>query len=1013
MSLRGILCTAVGLGLSLVLFASNMHLTHRKAPNSNSNMPDFGIRVTIVIENDDVILRWDSLESQRILGTVYRVYRSSTPEFPLDESYLIAGISQTYFRDEGVLSRYDRCFYRVEAAETVFMEPLFDPPYPGVTIENFESGTAVLYSFEDEDEDPDDWEITNEFAYGNSTYSLYLYGNTWKEMRLDTSQVLTHESTWQVAMRSHRTGEIHALGIGDSTRMLFYVTRGDQMLSLESYNDTYQGTLYDSVWTPYLLAVGNDWEVVYGDLPVITRLVFVNDNDDSHSHGNTYFDEILDVTGNLPQPPQVQIVAMQYPQPMSGPSITGMDPQVNIGFIGRIFDPDGDLMEWFWDFGDGATSTELRPSHTFLRYPHIKVSLTATDSMGFTSTEVADIPIGPPNVNGIVSMALVGDVMIARRYEDPGGIIDTYGADYIFHSVRDLLNSTTIAICNLECPLTVNGWRHPTKEIAFRGRPEYVSALNYAGFEMVSLANNHVWDYMDPGMLETMAVLDSARILRTGAGMNCLLARQPAYITRSGIRIALLGFCNRTGRADDERPYLEAGMSKGGLAMLSYENLDDTVPYAVETADRVVVYFHSGEEYMTAPDVDDMIEDDWVMDTYYGDPLVFRDEPTDQERELRQHAIDLGADLVINSHPHVLQGFEVYNGKVIAHSMGNFAFDQYFWQTYPSALLKTYFDDEDPITDFRVYPIYIDDYIPQPAIGQLGVSILERLMDYSRDLNTYIIPSAADSTVGRIVIDTTMLQETWQQHSVTLALREEEPDVYISEPLALFDGGASPGFVFSVTNNDTVVPCSVAFGREILWVGNFEAEGSTIWNINSEWEWLETEFTHSGGLSLGLTRESSTAYNVITNLEDRMPINRDKDHTFMGWIHTYNGNQAALVTMFYESRSSNYPLVRDTVDTPITGTVDWTFQYEHMDPVEDAYYVNLRCNLFPPDTSVGYAYFDDLAFVEWEAWEDQLPYYVQYPNNLRYLRVLTEHQLDSLQVTYYTVRQWADSDDLP
>jgi len=1005
MNLRAWMCAATGFGFYVALIASDVTDSYRGMPEQALGAGGSGGLMTITVENDDVVLRWNLMTAPTGNRYVYRIYRGESPNVVLDEARLIAEVDGMMYRDQGVVSRFGVCFYRLEPVAIVNPAPLFNPPYPGVVIEDFESGSAVLYSYSNEDQQPNSWLISSNYSYGNTQYSLYLYGNTWKELRLDTTYATTAQTVWQVAMRSHRRGEIQGFGVGDSTRVLFYVVRGLQILNLSQYNETYHATLDDSVWTPYLFAVGSDWQAVYGDLPTITRLIFVNDNDAGSSHGNTYFDEILDVSANIPQPPRVHIIAIQNPVSLSGPYFVGSGPEVNLSFIGRVTDPDGDLMGLLWDFGDGSTSTELRPNHTFPRFPNITVALTATDSLGLVGAEVVRIPVSSPNVNGAVTMSFTGDVMMARRYEDPGGIIETYGADYIFHEVRDLLESVNVSVCNLESPLTDDGTPHPTKQIVFRSSPENASALTYAGFEMVSLANNHVWDYMDPGMIETMDVLDQQGILHTGAGMDCILARQPAYITRNGIRIALIGLCNRTGRADGELPFLEAGMSKGGLAMLDYASLDATIPYARETADRVFVFLHSGEEYTTGPDVDDMIEGDLGWDNYNGHEPIFRTEPTDQEQELRQYAIDLGADMVINSHPHVLQGFEVYNGKLIAHSLGNFAFDQYYWETYPSVLVKTAFDSADVITEVSLHPIYIDDYVPVPATGTLGTSILERLMDYSRELNTIIVPNDSNPAVGIVVFDTAQVQETWHDRSATIAMRQEATGVYISQPLLLFDDGASPATILSVTHNSVAVPCSVALGRDLLWVGGFEDEGSTIWNLNSSTEWYETTNIHSGARALGLSRSYSVPGNVITELEDRCPSNVNYDYTMMGWIKTINAERAAMVTMWYDGRTSGNNVRRDTVSTPISGNADWTFKWEHMNPPNNGTYINIRCNLFAPDSGTGYAYFDDLAFVQWIGWVGQLPYPVAYPNNFRYLKVFSEDLLDSVTVNYCTVSQ--------
>jgi hypothetical protein len=224
--------------------------------------------------------------------------------------------------------------------------------------------------------------------------------------------------------------------------------------------------------------------------------------------------------------------------------------------------------------------------------------------------------------------------------------------------------------------------------------------------------------------------------------------------------------------------------------------------------------------------------------------------------------------------------------------------------------------------------------------------------------------------------------------------------------LPLFDGGASLARIISVTNGASAIPCSVSLGRDLLWVGGFEDEGSTVWYLNSAYEWLDTQYVHAGEYSLGLVRESSNPYNVVTNLEDRIPINSDKGYSLIGSIQTFNANQASMITMWYRSRTGDNLSRRDTVSTPVSGTANWTFQWEHMIPPDNANFVDIRCNLFPPSDGTAYAYYDDLAFIEWETPENLLPFSTEYPNDLRYLRVFTGQVLDSVTVNYRTVRQW-------
>ena len=183
-----------------------------------------------------------------------------------------------------------------------------------------------------------------------------------------------------------------------------------------------------------------------------------------------------------------------------------------------------------------------------------------------------------------------------------------------------------------------------------------------------------------------------------------------------------------------------------------------------DVADFIIVNMHAGSEYSTAPgqDYDYIISQNVETNNYFGpDEIIdnmdivdisdedenytpFTDVPHMWDREIRHFAIDNGADLVIVHHPHVIQGFEVYNGKLIAHSLGNFVFDLSYPETFPSVILNSSIDTLN-IYDFNVDPVYIDDNIPYIATGELGLHILDYLAFKSRELDTYMDINRTDN----------------------------------------------------------------------------------------------------------------------------------------------------------------------------------------------------------------------------------------------------------------------------
>jgi hypothetical protein len=176
-------------------------------------------------------------------------------------------------------------------------------------------------------------------------------------------------------------------------------------------------------------------------------------------------------------------------------------------------------------------------------------------------------------------------------------------------------------------------------------------------------------------------------------------------------------------------------------------------------------------------------------------------------------------------HPHIIQGLEVYNGKLIAHSLGNFAFDLDYPECFPSMIL--YADAyEDGFQNYRVRPVYIDDYIPKPSRGKLGIYTLDYLAMKSRELGTTVVVDKQEM-VARVILDTLALQQYPNHWSSTDDLGDYQNGYQYTKPVKL------PRFG-SISSIDSVEPVGSAehsLGTELIWFGNMEDEGSSLWSI--------------------------------------------------------------------------------------------------------------------------------------------------------------------------------------
>lgn len=849
-------------------------------------------------------------------------------------------------------------------------------------IEDFESGSVVLESYPDQDLDPSAWEVTTSSPFGGN-YALRIYGNTWKTQAIEAVAVASG-TVWHVAGFVERLGDIHGFGVSDGVNELIYTFGGAQLPEGNQWYTVYQGAFDEGAWYGYLLPIGRDWRAAHGYLPSITSLIYVND-DDSGPVGEVRFDEIADVTADLPVAPEASILYTVESMARLGKNLW----RVGVQFTANVYDPDSPSHTFHWDFGDGASSGEENPAHEFLveaDYTYT-VGLLVRDGDGLVGSDTAQVLVEPGAGELPITVNFVGDIFTGRGYESSGGIIDTYGIEALFEPTLGIFGQAAdVNVGNLECAYTDRGDPHPTKSVVFRSRPENIAGIEYAGVDVVTLGNNHIVDYGEEGMLQTMHLLDSLGIRYSGAGTNDYFALLPTYRTEKGVRLAFLGQCNRDGRTWNYQPFLDAGYNKPGFGYLLPPNLESSIPGVREQADVVIIQLHSGDEYDPAPppgkgfDRPPPVE---AAEIAEGDPdFRFRVEPTLGERELRRLAADMGADVVINHHPHVLQGFESYDGKLIAHSLGNFIFDLYYPETMPTMVLTLEIDKEG-IIGYTFTPAWIDDWIPRPATGALGREIMDRLADYSRPMGA-LVAVFPEEDYARIHLSRSESDSTVSASAATDSLVEED-GLWVSPPL-LLAGEGSLSRVLSVGGAGS--GWEVRWGRDILWHGGFEEEGATLWDDNTEDEWLDEAKSRTGYRSLALRRDQNDNVAVGTDLERNLPSDAAKEHTLTGYLATEGAGESWLVNRFYNSRYAGTPVASDTAGPSLSGSAEWTRRWRNLDTPGNGVYFDVRCSSEPPGSGTGIARFDDVALVEWEPWATFTgPVPVPSPNNLRYVQV--------------------------
>jgi poly-gamma-glutamate capsule biosynthesis protein CapA/YwtB (metallophosphatase superfamily) len=271
-----------------------------------------------------------------------------------------------------------------------------------------------------------------------------------------------------------------------------------------------------------------------------------------------------------------------------------------------------------------------------------------------------------PADSTVITMRFAGDCLLGAHYEeaasnDPGMAFEGF----------DLFKTADVAVVNLENPITTRGTKIK-KPFNFRMHPRFVSVLTHAGIGVVSIANNHVFDYGEQGLLDTFSYLDSAHIRYVGAGRTRSDAHRPYFFSRGGRDVAILGYYG--GAEARVATNSESGVAQRKLSAIIQ---DVRLLRRADPGIYTVVILHWGTEKADTPDPG--------------------------QQAFARALIDGGVDAVIGHHPHVLQGIERYHSGVIVYSLGNFLFGGNGRHTYDTGVFEITLHPSGPA--FRFIPV--------------------------------------------------------------------------------------------------------------------------------------------------------------------------------------------------------------------------------------------------------------------------------------------------------------------
>ncbi|THB63460.1 MAG: CapA family protein [Gammaproteobacteria bacterium] len=279
-----------------------------------------------------------------------------------------------------------------------------------------------------------------------------------------------------------------------------------------------------------------------------------------------------------------------------------------------------------------------------------------------------------PQKPATVTIAAVGDMMVGNWGEN---LLAKNGANYPFEKVAKYLQKADIATGNLEGPHCTTG-KAMEKRFTFKIKPSYLSGYKWAGFDVLTVSNNHAMDYGAKCFLQSNAAVEKLGIKVCGGGKNLSDANKPAVIERNGISVAVLGYSATYPKE------AWANTKRAGTVYPERSRVISAVSKAAKKHDLVVVHFHWGGEG--------------------------RKDPKQYQKNLAHLAIDHGADLIIGHHPHILQGIESYKGRLIFYSLGNFTFASYTKRSKTSAIANVTLNKDGTLNKASVIPLNIYNY---------------------------------------------------------------------------------------------------------------------------------------------------------------------------------------------------------------------------------------------------------------------------------------------------------------
>ena len=285
------------------------------------------------------------------------------------------------------------------------------------------------------------------------------------------------------------------------------------------------------------------------------------------------------------------------------------------------------------------------------------------------------------------TIAAMGDVMLARTVGDR---FHRSPEDFRLDKISNLLSGHDLVFANLENPVSARGRPYKIQDpnITFCAHPGSLRILKNLGVTAISIANNHMFDYGEEALLDTIVCLDQSKIRHVGAGRTYREANEPTLLDRNEISVAIVGAVMMYSASTRM-----AGRNSPGVADHRLRKILASIRKLRSDGYHVLVSIHWGHEY-----------------SFFPVPY--------QMRQARQ-MIDAGASLVLGHGPHYPQGIEKYKNGRIVYSLGNFIFDEPLKYANYSFIFSAGITASGNVVDSRIHPVVIKQGVPSLVDGHL------------------------------------------------------------------------------------------------------------------------------------------------------------------------------------------------------------------------------------------------------------------------------------------------------